>query len=512
MAKEKISYLRYMAASTPLMLMRTSEYDDANSRIVKDVLRNFGGKEIYRWDIHTGITKREIAINSNGAEGLRETKVDDYAEGDPTAVVELIQSLCSELSGRREHKGAVVVAMDYNIYLKIHAIWRGLIELRKEMSQHKISLIIISPTLGDIPAELEGYLSVVDYELPNVEELKRILDNFVSVHRCEMGCSEQEIINYGKGMRREEFESALYLSISDASKNGAIDTEYLQKQKEQRMAKSDTLKLLKSKNGFEDICGLDRLKQFTKGMINSKMGRGVLIMGVPGCGKSALAASLGQETGRTTISMDFGNLMGGIVGQTEQKTEEALKFVDAMAPCILFIDEIEKGLAGTSGYMGDSGTSARQGGMFLKWLNDHTSDVYVVATANSIDKMPPEYLRAERWDGIFFVDMPTSKQADAIYKMYKSKYNLSDEQCDVSELRDLTGAEIKSVCRITKALNTRVSDARSYIAPIVKSMPEKITALRTYAGKFAIEANGPEWGEANTIENIGTHTRQTVVI
>lgn len=221
----------------------------------------------------------------------------------------------------------------------------------------------------------------------------------------------------------------------------------------------------------------------------AKRGKGVLLLGVPGAGKSHFAKTLGKETGRVTINMDFGNLMGGIVGETEQKTRDALAVIDAMEPCILFIDEIEKGLAGTSGHNGDSGTSKRQGGMFLKWLNDHDSDVYVVATSNSINDLPPEFLRAERWDAIFFVDLPHEEERVAILNIYRKFYSISDEDTQIPDIEGWTGAEIRSMCRLASSMEISLMEASQYICPIIKTMGEKIDALRNFATNRAIPAS-----------------------
>ena len=193
--------------------------------------------------------------------------------------------------------------------------------------------------------------------------------------------------------------------------------------------------------------------------------------------------------------LDFGLLMSSYVGETEQRTKEALDIADAMAPCILFIDEIEKGLAGVSrgAYVGDSGVSQRQGGLFLKWLQNHDSDVFVVATCNDISKIPAPYLRAERWDTVFFVDLPNTAEREAIFNLYKDHYNLSDEQCDIKDIvkftENWTGAEIRTLCRLASALNAKFSEATLYVKPIFETMRDSIEALREWAKHRAVPAS-----------------------
>ena len=145
--------------------------------------------------------------------------------------------------------------------------------------------------------------------------------------------------------------------------------------------------------------------------------RGVLLLGVPGTGNSAFAKALGNETGRPTLMLDIGALMGSLVGETERNVRQALRIADAMSPCILFVDELEKGLSGVGGN-GDSGVSTRMFGTLLTWMADHTSDVFVIATANDVSKLPPELTRAERLDATFFLDLPAKPERQAIWAMY----------------------------------------------------------------------------------------------
>ncbi len=133
--------------------------------------------------------------------------------------------------------------------------------------------------------------------------------------------------------------------------------------------------------------------------------RGVLLLSPPGCGKSQFCKALGREVNRPVLILDVGSLMGSLVGQSEERTRQALRIIDAMAPCVLMIDEVEKAFSGVNG-SGDSGVSSRMFGTFLSWLNDHTSDVFVVCTSNDMSKLPPEFGRSERFDGIFFLDLP----------------------------------------------------------------------------------------------------------
>jgi SpoVK/Ycf46/Vps4 family AAA+-type ATPase len=186
--------------------------------------------------------------------------------------------------------------------------------------------------------------------------------------------------------------------------------------------------------------------------------------------------------------MDIGALMGSLVGQTEERTRQALKLIDAMAPCVLFVDEIEKALAGASG-QADSGVSARMFGSFLTWLSDHESDVFVVATSNDISKLPPEFSRAERWDGIFFLDLPGHQEKDAIWEMYQERFGLGDQPRPSD--RDWTGAEIKSACRLAALLEVPLIESATNVVPVAVTAGESVEKLRNWASGRCLSADRP---------------------
>ena len=173
----------------------------------------------------------------------------------------------------------------------------------------------------------------------------------------------------------------------------------------------------------------------------------------PGCGKSEFCKALGKEVGRPVLQLDVGSLMGSLVGQSEERTRQALQIIDAMAPCVLMIDEAEKAFSGVGGSgSNDSGVSSRMFGTFLSWLNDHESDVFVVCTSNDASKLPPEFSRSERFDGVFFVDLPGRQQKDTIWSLYLELFSLDPEQRKPAD-ENWTGAEIRACCRLAALLD-----------------------------------------------------------
>jgi len=258
--------------------------------------------------------------------------------------------------------------------------------------------------------------------------------------------------------------------------------------------KNASIDILESTDRFDRLGGLEQLKSFALQIAPSPLARGLLLLGVPGCGKSHFAKALGGELEVPTLSLDFGRLFGSLVGQSEARIRQALAVADAMAPCVLMIDEIDKGLSGTgSSHQSDGGVGSRIFGAFLTWLNDHTSQVFVVATTNNISQLPAEFLRAERWDGIFFVDLPTREEREVILKIHAVAYGIA--LSDLPDMSAWSGAEIKSLCRIAAMAGTTLKEAARYVVPLSRSMGEKLKTLRDWAESRTIPASIPAMPE-----------------
>jgi len=176
---------------------------------------------------------------------------------------------------------------------------------------------------------------------------------------------------------------------------------------------------------------------------------------------------------------------------------EALKIADAMAPCVLMIDEVEKALSGVSGNAGDGGVSSRLFGTLLTWLNDHTSDVFVVCTANDVSRLPPEFARAERFDGIFMLDFPGKDERQTIWELYLRQYELAQTQKQPADT-DWTGAEIKSCCRLAALLDLPLVQAAQNIVPVAVTAAEAVSKLRTWASGRCLSADQPGIFHATT--------------
>ena len=355
--------------------------------------------------------------------------------------------------------------------------------------QNRTILIVLSPVVS-IPTELEKLFVVVEHEMPSREQLLAIAQEIATEDpELPTGIELEQILDATGGLTRAEAESAFSLSLV---RHGRIQPDAIWELKSQMLKKSGLLEMYRGSADFSSLGGLSALKKFCKRALSRSnervKPRGVMLLSPPGCGKSQFCKALGRETGRPVIILDVGSLMGSLVGQTEQRTRQALRIIDAMAPAIVMLDEIDKAFAGVGGSgQSDSGVSARMFGSFLSWLNDRESDTFVVCTANDVGKLPPEFARAERFDSIFFVDLPSPEEKELIWEQYISMYDLDTSQAKPKD--DVwTGAEIKAACRLAALLDIPIKAAAQNVVPVAVTAAESIDNLRTWAGGRCIDA------------------------
>jgi hypothetical protein len=345
---------------------------------------------------------------------------------------------------------------------------------------------------------LEKAFVVLDHDLPDRVQLEQIARGVATEHgELPEGEGLVRLLDAASGLTRAEAESAYALSVV---RHGALVPQAVWELKEGMVRRSGLLTLHRGAERFADVGGLEALKQFcTKALAGGRGGgparpRGVMLLSPPGCGKSAFCKSLGNETGRPTLVMDVGALLGSLVGQSEANLRQALRVVDAMAPCVLMIDEVEKALAGgASGGSTDSGVSARLFGSLLTYLSDHASDVFVACTANDISRLPPEFSRAERFDGIFFLDTPGTAEKQAIWPIHLRRYRLEESlsRGKRPDDRDWTGAEIQSCCRLAALLDLPLREAAKNVVPVAVTAAESVERLRAWAAGRCLDASRP---------------------
>lgn len=423
--------------------------------------------------------------------------------GSPATAADPLSAVRAAATMAEPEQSAILVLRNFHRFLSgidiVQAVERQLARGKGE----GVVLVVLAPVV-QLPVELERSFLVLDHELPSPDELRslsRSLDNRVGVHSEE---TLDRLVESAAGLTRTEAENAFALSLV---RKDRFDPEVVWEIKAQTLAKGGLVQLHRGKESFKGLGGLYGVKNFCHRLLtarctNVEKPKGVLLLGVPGTGKSALAKALGNETGRPTLSLDVGALMGSLVGQTEQNVRRALKTIDAMAPCVCFVDEIEKGLAGAQGSQGDSGVAARLFGTLLTWLSDHESDVFFVATSNDVSRLPPEFARAERFDAMFFLDLPGRQQKDDVWSMYAAAFGV-----DVAKKPDddrWTPAEIRACCRLASLLDLSVKDAAKHIVPVASTGSESVTKLRQWASGRCLDA---ETGEVFRVPSTATRRR-----
>jgi hypothetical protein len=338
--------------------------------------------------------------------------------------------------------------------------------------------------LVDLPKELEKLFVVIEHQLPDRAQLEQIARE-IAAEEGELpdGGDLAGVLDAASGLTRYEAEGAFSLSLV---REGRLAPSTIARIKAQQLKKSGLLSLHEGSERFADLGGLDALKAFCLRALRPGGGascraKGVLLLSPPGCGKSELAKALGREVGRPTLRFDVGRLLGSLVGESERNIRQALAVAEAMQPCVLFVDEIEKGLAGVAASgQTDSGVTARMFGALLTWLAERTSDVFVVATANAIERLPPELTRAERFDGVFFLDLPGREVKDAIWAIHRRRFGIEDERARPDDA-DWTGAEIAACCRLAALLDLPLTAAAHHVVPVARSAAESLEQLRRWA-------------------------------
>src|SRR3990167_362185 len=286
------------------------------------------------------------------------------------------------------------------------------------------TIVMVSPSI-ELPEDLEKEFSIIDFNYPTRNELESIIQALckkVNEKKEKIveptGDELHKIADAALGLTVQEGENAFALSIAMHKR---LDIDTILQEKRQIVKKSGFLECYDTTDGIDSVGGLYYLKQWleerSKGFTDEalKFGllppKGVLLVGVPGTGKSLVAKVIAKWWQIPLLKLDMGKIFGSLVGASESNIRQALKMAEAVAPCVLFIDELEKGAAGLNGSdSSDGGTTQRVLGTFLSWMQDRTAPVFVVATANNINALPPEMLRKGRWDELFGIDLPTPEE------------------------------------------------------------------------------------------------------
>lgn len=436
---------------------------------------------------------------------------------------------------RKCEEDALFIFLDFHVFCKNTSgnfddtVVRFLKDLIPNLKQARNfrNVIFVSPTFT-LPDDLKKDITVLDFDLPTSDEIASVLDGIIRDNsggnlKVNLNPKEkEELVKAAVGLTLQEAENAFARAMVNDGCLNSEDVDIVLKEKSQVIKKSDILEYIDSKVKIEDVGGLENLKKWLskrdKSWLDSakKYGlpspKGVLLTGVPGCGKSLIAKSISSMWHLPLLRFDVSKVFNMYVGNSESNMREAIKMAEAISPCVLWIDEIEKGFSGLGG-SGDSGTTSRIFGTFLSWMQEKTKPVFVVATANNIDSLPSEMMRKGRFDEIFFIDLPTFNERKQIFKVHlesrltypevRGDFEINDET--LKHLSNITegfgGSELEQI--VVMGLYDAFSEDRSITlndfenavkntVPLSVTQAEQIISIRNWANVRAVAATAQE--------------------
>ena len=444
-----------MKRSTVYML---ASYIDALHPII--YINHFDFKVIDEAIVHVGESAK--CVEFNNALGLV-----DFKTKSPMQECNLEQFLKLTMDDGFEHD-TFLVLKDIHGELnnpKIIALLKKIAENNLYNDDYNATIFIISE-ITVIPRELENYITVFDIPLPALNEIQALIREFIDDLEIAV---EEDIINdialSFKGLNEFQIKQILNLAYQDGGCIDKDDKLLILKEKEQFIKKSGMLEIVPFSETVDDIGGLENLKKWLarKAKIFANLDKaikfgvdipkGIMIIGMPGCGKSLTAKATASLFEIPLVRLDVGRLLGKYVGESEENMRKALKLSEAISPCVLWIDEIEKAFAGVGGDGGGSDVTTRLFGQFLTWMQEKENTVFIVATANDISRMPPEFLRKGRFDELFFVDLPNGEERRKILDIHlkkRKKWNKSiDSIALIKETEGFNGADLEAVVKDT---------------------------------------------------------------
>jgi SpoVK/Ycf46/Vps4 family AAA+-type ATPase len=471
-----------LRACYPLLYIPTTEEERVETAIA-DCGQRLGKRAIYIWDFVEGYQD-----NPNN---------ENIGKRNPLQALEFVEKLPDQVGG-------IFILRDFHRFLEDVSIARKLRNLARRLKSQSKNVVILSPQL-QIPTDLAEVLTVVDFPLPTNPEIKTEIQRLLATTGQSLNPKLlDDLARAAQGLSLERIRRVLTRCLASHSQIEADDVELMLAEKRQSIRQTQILDFYPATEQINDIGGLDNLKDWLlrRGGAFSERARsyglpyprGLLLVGIQGTGKSLTAKAISHHWHLPLLRLDVGRLFGGLVGESESRTRQMISLAEALAPCVLWIDEIDKAFSGVDS-RGDGGTSSRVFGTFITWLAEKSSPVFVVATANNIQTLPPEMLRKGRFDEIFFVGLPAQVEREAIFNVHLSHLRPHHlKEYDIKRLAyetpDFSGAEIEQT--LIEAMHIGFSqnrdfttddilEAASQIIPLARTAQEQIQFLQDWA-------------------------------
>lgn len=456
----------------------------------------------------------EVA-RANGRESVPWGISRGFLDDDDSVVAENTDPIAALRHIAETHKDEprVWVLRDFHAFLDDAVVKRWVRDIAVSLRDRPQAVIVLAPTLK-LPADLEKEFAVIDWPLPTREQFGEMIDGMLdqapaSKRSAMFPQPREQVIEAAMGLTSVEAENIFAKALVS---RGRFDVGVVLDAKKEALRKSGILEFYEASGGLDEVGGLENLKPWLlrrRRALSAEardfgidVPRGALFIGPPGSGKSLTAKATSSAWGLPLIRLDIGRLMGGIVGATEENWRAAVKIIESVAPAICWVDEIEKGLAGSG--TDSSGVTTRLVGALLTWMAEKTAPVFVVATANDVTKLPPELLRKGRFDEIWFIDYPHAGERETVAAIHLRRRRRVAESFDLAAIVEATegfsGAEIEQA--VVDALNVAFDEGREVgtadivsaataTCPLSKTMAEPLASLRAWAKDRARPASSP---------------------
>lgn len=479
-------------AHYPLVYLVTSEEERAEQTISAIAQQCKPQRRVFIWTVTHGIVEYGQPRN-----------VTQHNTVSPEAAIEW---------ATRQRDPALFVFKDLHPFVDSPAVARWLRDAIASFRGSQRTLILMSP-VQQVPIELEKDVAMLDYPMPDMSELNLVLSQQLEVARSNRRISteaREKLLKAALGLTKDEAEKVYRKANVTAGRLTEAEVDIVLSEKKQLIRRNGILDYIEEDETIESVGGLEELKRWLHQRSNAFTERareyglpqpkGMLILGVPGCGKSLIAKTTSRLWGLPLLRLDMGRVYdGSMVGRSEANLRNALKTAESISPAILFIDELDKAFAGSAGSAdSDGGTSSRIFGSFLTWMQEKTSPVFVMATANRVERLPGEFLRKGRFDELFFVDLPNADERRDIFRIHLSKRKRDVTRFDLDQLANVSdgfsGAEIEQA--LVAAMYDAFAQDREFTQldiiaavkatqPLSKTMSEQVTALRDWARQRA---------------------------
>jgi AAA+ superfamily predicted ATPase len=505
--------VKIVSAAYPIIYLYSSE-ETRTMDILKEVAVKDGADLIFTFDIADGF---ECIWSSGKAESYRKKHEKQFSLKKRLTLDDTVTYVNLNITEK-----SYIVFLDMHIQFQNNPAYvRKFKNMIKELSDKPVNIFLLSPVLN-IPVEIEKETITLEIPLPRQHEVRNILERFLETY----GLNPSEILKAKfvealNGLSEYEINHLLNYCNSDGVINDD-DINIINSQKQQLIKKGGILEFVPIKETKDDIGGLENLKKWLdrKKKVMDKLDKarnagvdtpkGILLFGMPGCGKSLAAKATAALFEMPLLRLDMGLILGSYLGQSEENIRKATRQAESISPCVLWIDEIEKALAGVGPGGGGSETSVRVFGTILTWMQEKTAPVFVFATANDITGLPPEFMRKGRFDEIFYVDFPEGKEVVDIFKTHLNKRLMKIvkspqaiiEKMDLESIskgiKEYSGADIEAVVKDVmeeafisgidpndpKQMESCIIEKLRGFKPISKTMGDKIKNLRELKEKY----------------------------